>query len=161
MTKTSVCMLSVSVLLLVAGCNGSKEPVANVPKAPTAEGNAAGGAGPLPVPECSPAADDQYSTSPGPRMRVTFNADGSVNQIEGKDLENNWEPALHSQTNEPASVGNCVARLEIYMHDGSETDLKDDAGDSTHSHAIQTNPPYNTHCHKWAYSGGTRYLAHC
>ena len=94
------------------------------------------------------------------RIRITLNADGTVDKIEGRDAGGNWEPDLKEQNTPPLSLGTAVATIEIFEHNGSEDDVAS-GGAPLHSHAGGQSPPWGSHCHRWVKINNVNTLIHC
>jgi hypothetical protein len=156
-------MSGLSLLAFLAGCPGNGE----APPATTA--------GPVPgeteagpratTAEVPPAADCASSNATGEyraaSMRITLNSDGTVAQIEGKNAAGVWESPRGQQQEPPDSLGACVTSIDVFALNDSTKELQNPDGTPTHSHAGPSNPPYNTHCHRWVRINNVNTLVHC
>ena len=93
------------------------------------------------------------------KIRITLNADGTVDSIEGNE-GGNWEPKLTEQNTPPQSLGTKLATVEVFTHDGSENEVASGAV-PLHSHAGGQNAPWGSHCHRWVVISGVNTLVHC
>ena len=156
-------MSCMSLLALVAGCPGKDEPsatTASTPAAATPEtGPPADTAEVPPAPACatSNATGDKHDAS----IRITLNSDGSVNKIEGKNANGIWEDPRREQSEQPESMGACIASIEVHALNDSTKELMNADGTAAHADAGIADPPYNTHCHRWVVINGVNRLVHC
>jgi hypothetical protein len=148
MLKKMLLLVGVVSLVTLTGCNDKKTETAG-PQATQAE-----------LPPASVAGDEDGGGHTG-KIRVTLNADGTLDKIEGTDKGGNWEPKLSEQGGTPASRGALLTKIELFEHDGSEADVASATGDPLHGHGGQTNAPWGGHCHKWAVVQGVNQLVHC
>jgi hypothetical protein len=93
-------------------------------------------------------------------MRITLNSDGTVNQIEGKNAADIWE-SPRGQAESPESLGACIVTIEVFALNSSTKELQNPDGSPTHTHSGPSNPPYNTHCHRWVRINNVNTLVHC
>jgi hypothetical protein len=100
---------------------------------------------------------------PGPpneaAIRIYLKADGTMIRAEGV-RGGIWEAAV-AFSDKPRSVGTKLADIELWTHDGTETDLKNADGTSSHPHSGPVNPPWNTHCHRYVTIDSQWVLVHC
>jgi hypothetical protein len=150
MLRKLLLLFGVVSLLTLAGCPDKKiEPAA--PQATEAELPPGGG---------SVAGDEDGGGHAG-QIRITLNADGTVDKIEGTDEGGNWQGKLSEQGGTPASRGALLTTIELYAHDESEADVATPTGDPLHGHGGATNAPWGGHCHRWAVVQGVNQLVHC
>ncbi|MFZ2508780.1 MAG: hypothetical protein WAW79_09965 [Steroidobacteraceae bacterium] len=153
--KTLLLVSGLSILALVTSCK----------RGPEADPQATTGPDPTPVDLVEPAtpcgAGDGPAVAGVGKIRITLNGDGTVGQIEGTDAGGNFEPILEQQEATPASLGECLTTIQVNDLNDSTEDLMGAEGESLHSNAAQSNPPYNTHCHRWVKINNVNYLVHC
>jgi hypothetical protein len=162
--KTLLYLLSLSILTLTAGCPRDDEPAADGPSAAdTGPAEAAPRATEAEIPATLACANsnagDEFVEA---AIRITLNSDGSLNQIEGKNDNGIWEGPRQQQTATPESRGDCIASIQLFsLNRDNPKELTAPNGDPAHSDTGVVNPPYTTHCHRWALIQGENTLVHC
>ena len=80
-------------------------------------------------------------------IRLYLTADGTMIRAEGK-RGGNWEGQTVFDSI-PSSLGEEIADITLWKHDGTETDVANEDGTPAHVHSGLTNPPWGSHCHRW------------
>jgi len=120
---------------------------------------------PKPSPQAMAPGKGKYESQPANQgvIRIYLKADGTVIRAEG--LKGGiWEKEAEL-SGEPTGLGSKLVDISVWDHDGSLNDLKINDGtthgQSAHHHAGPTNPPWNTHCHKYIQIGTQWVVTHC
>lgn len=149
MYRQSIVMSGVAAITLMSGCQQAAEPTVATPPA---EPDPVRAESLTQAVECGPREDS--GSLPGRKIRVTLNGDGTLDQIEGMDGGNNFEPFRNELEPGAPVEGYCVARIELYNMD-KELPVPD------HQHSGQQHTTSVAHCHKTVIYNNRSYVVHC